>query len=165
MRGCEHALQSIVRQVDGVITPAGRDDLQRHLAHCATCQDEAEAQAVVRAILQSRPPEPMPHGFAERLAARLAAVERPFTAWIDRMNWRKWSMYLLPLTAVLLLVALREHARKISQPLDLVAAVTDPRERADGLVDLLTRSDVSSDSLLMVLVTNAASVVPSKGKP
>ena len=59
--------------VDGELDHAARERAQRHLAHCAACRAEVDAQRRLRARLQGLP-APVP---SDALLARLRALEVP----------------------------------------------------------------------------------------
>jgi anti-sigma factor RsiW len=169
MLNCEDARSLIGRSVDGTLTPRALDTLRAHLAECPACQEEADTQLLVRQLLATREPEALPPGFDERLAARLA-TERPLIlqpgSWFDRANWRKWSIYLLPAAAVLVIFATRATMRDAAKVRGAAtqADVVAPRAAAgqaagashasqESMLEWLARPDTTDDSVLVLLVT------------
>ena len=63
-------------------------------------RDEADEQCLVRRILMERPTEPLPDGFAQRLSARLDRSSPG--AWLVTIDWRAWSIRLMPAAVALL---------------------------------------------------------------
>jgi anti-sigma factor (TIGR02949 family) len=176
MLNCEEAQSSIGRLVDGTITPRVLEPLRAHLAECPACQEEADTQLQVRQLLASREPEPLPSGFSERLSARLAQ-ERPLAlqpgSWFDRANWRKWSIYLLPAAAVLVIFATRATMRDAAKMRKAVrqaeSATVSETGRPSGtsqesVLEWIARPDTTDDSLLVLLVTGDAPARPKNGK-
>lgn len=60
-------------ELDGVLTAAGRERLEQHLALCADCYAEWEALRLVDNLFASAPTIPAPTGFSQRVQARLEA--------------------------------------------------------------------------------------------
>lgn len=122
---CDKSIKLIASAIEGRVAPIELDTLMTHLTRCPACSIEAEAQATVKRLLATRPEEALPEGFALRLAARLDA-EAPLGA-PQRIDWRKWTVRLLPAAAGLVLVAgLVHRARQdssIDHSTDLPAAV------------------------------------------
>lgn len=123
---CDQSIHLIASAIEGRVAPIELETLMAHLRRCPTCQMEAEAQITVKRLLASRPEQPLPDGFSLRLAARLDA-EGPLgvSAGID---WRKWTVRLLPAAAGLILVAgvahrVLQQSSFIARPADLPAAV------------------------------------------
>jgi hypothetical protein len=131
----------------------------------------------VHHLLASREPELLPPGFSERLSARLAK-ERPLVlqpgSWFDRANWRKWSIYLLPAAAVLVIFATRATMRdaakmkRAARQAEISATVSETgRPTAtsqESVLEWLVRPDTTDDSVLVLLVTGDAPAKPPNGK-
>lgn len=101
---CDEATRLIDPALDGGTEPGTLVALMEHLERCPECHEQSETQLLVRRVLASRPAEMVPDGFSERLAARLAAEAGP--AWLDAVNWRRWSLGLVPAAAAILWLAL-----------------------------------------------------------
>lgn len=153
MLNCEDARSLIGRSVDGTIAPRAQDTLDAHLASCPACQEEVDTQRQVHELLAAREPEPLPAGFEARLTARLAHERPPVLQhgnWLDRANWRKWSIYLLPAAAVLVIFATRATVRDArNQP-------ARSSNSQDNLIEWIARPDTTDDSVLVLLVTGDA---------
>lgn len=176
MLNCEEARSSIGRLVDGTIAPRALDPLRAHLAQCPACQEEADTQLQVRQLLASREPEPLPTGFSERLAIRLAQ-ERPLAlqpgSWFDRANWRRWSIFLLPAAAVLVIFATRATVRDAAKmrnvrQAEMATTVPDSghvsNTSQETVLEWLVRPDTTDDSLLVLLVTGDAPAKSTNGR-
>lgn len=90
---CDQSVLLIASAIEGGVAPRELDVLISHLQGCPACLREAEAQNTVKRIVASRPAEPLPDGFAHRLAARLEAEGSRGVP--PRFNWRKWIVRLL----------------------------------------------------------------------
>lgn len=123
---CEQSIELIASAIEGRVAPIELDTLMTHLARCPACSIEANVQTTVKRLLAARPEEALPEGFALSLAARLDA-EGPLGA-PQRIDWRKWTVRLLPAAAGLMLVAgvthrVRRDSSSIDQSADRPAVV------------------------------------------
>jgi hypothetical protein len=111
---------------------------------------EDDAQAFVRQRLATRPVDQLPAGFTSRLADRLDR-ERSLT-WLALLNWRMWSLRLLPAAVVLWIwAAFGGHAGVRSRPVDLGQYLV-AWQTGGGVSVLVTSPDVSDSSLLVALL-------------
>lgn len=74
---CDEATRLIGRARGDDTEPETSAALIEHLEGCSACRHESEAQGLVSQVLASRPPEELPSGLADRLAARLDAESAP----------------------------------------------------------------------------------------
>ena len=120
MMTCGESVSLIAAAVEGGVAPDLLDELVAHIERCAGCRHEAETQMIVKRILTSAPEAPLPIGMARRIAARL---DRDAATRIA-LDWRAWTVRLLPAAACLVLIAaLVQHiARRPSAP-DVPAAI------------------------------------------
>lgn len=95
---CTQIESLIVREADGTIDARGHAEVSRHLSACAPCRDALAAQRAVRAVLRSRAAEEAPSGFDRRVVTRLQGE----TDWVPVADWRRWTLALSPLPALLL---------------------------------------------------------------
>lgn len=70
-----HLGEVVAALVDGELDHDARERAQRHLAHCADCRAEVEAQRRLKAALSGLAPAPAP----DALTARLVALQVPGT--------------------------------------------------------------------------------------
>ena len=113
---CDQSIELIASAIEGRVAPIELDTLMTHLTRCPACSIEAKAQTTVKRLLAARPEEAPPEGFALRLAARLDA-EAPLGA-PQGIDWRKWTVRLLPTAAGLVLVAGLVHRALPHSPSD-----------------------------------------------
>lgn len=66
-------LELLSAYIDGEVTPAEQQQVERHLALCTTCVEELESLRWTVRLLHEVPPVPVPHPFA----VRRADLERP----------------------------------------------------------------------------------------
>ena len=66
------ALEVLADAAEGLLDPAAADEVEAHLAGCASCRADQAELAGVPALLAAAPTPPMPAAVAERLAAVLA---------------------------------------------------------------------------------------------
>lgn len=69
---CAQVRERISEWLDGEILPAGRAELERHLAACAACRAEGEALSAVSRTLRALPRKAAPPGIAREVRERLA---------------------------------------------------------------------------------------------
>lgn len=69
---CAQVRERISEWIDGEILPAGRAELERHLAACAACRAEGEALSAVSRALRALPRKAAPAGIAREVRERLA---------------------------------------------------------------------------------------------
>jgi len=157
---CERAAPLLARLADGALDGAGRAALDRHLARCAACRAEAEAQGEVRAVLRARPEEAAPPWLAARIAAEIAAE----SGLLGVADWRGWTLRLAPIAAGLLLAAFLWGGRastsatstSTSASLSPIVESWAMGDRTDGLpaTAVFWQSDVSADTLLMTVLSS-----------
>jgi hypothetical protein len=111
---------------------------------------EDGAQAFISQRLATRPVEALPAGFASRLADRLDR-ERSLT-WLPLLNWRTWSLRVLPAAVVLWLwAAWGGHISVRPRPVDVSQYLT-AWQTGGGMSVLVTSPEVSDSSLLEALL-------------
>ena len=145
MLTCDEATQ-LIRSSDGrVLGAVAGAHLQEHLDQCSSCRRCAQTQRLVRDLLVRGPEVALPSGFEARLAARLDA-ERSLD-WLGLVNWRTWSIRLLPAAAIILAFAIGMGRRQYADP-----QLSDSLSRmlADGSVaDALLDSGADGEALLL----------------
>jgi anti-sigma factor RsiW len=149
---CDDAERAVMRRAAGRLDPAGVQRLEAHLDGCPACREAAGSQQEVAAILSARPDAAPPLGFATRVMAHL---DSPPT-WLDVINWRRWTVRLAPVAAVLLVVAAVGFGPADAvEPIEFSDLVTDWVE-ADGTppgFSLVWQDDVADDTLLEAVLT------------
>lgn len=80
--------------VDGALSTADQLEVESHLAECAACREQIEAERAVAGALRRHPPPSLPHGLAARVRRR---SRRPVT-----LRRRVW----VPSLAAMLLLVL-----------------------------------------------------------
>jgi len=87
-----HPTNELTAYLDGALAPAGRAEVEAHLARCAACRAERDRLAGALALLSRLPPAPPPSlTFEQRFYARLAAERaeaRARRGFLDRIAWR-----------------------------------------------------------------------------
>jgi len=117
---CVEAVRLIAAAVEGGVAPDLLDELVAHIERCARCRHEAETQMIVKRVLSSTPDALLPIGMTRRLAARLDdEAARPAA-----VDWRTWTVRLLPAAACLVLIAaIVQHFVRLSSANDVTAAI------------------------------------------
>lgn len=97
----------VTGHVDGALDPAEEARVAAHLAACAECRAQADAERSLRAGLRSLPAPEVPFGLEQRLRERLwpTSAQRG-TPRARRWPARTWVRTLLPLAAGLAVLAL-----------------------------------------------------------
>ncbi len=104
MLTCETAEALIAREVDGPLGDEEAVALDAHAETCDACRGLRRASLDVARALALRIDAPVPAGFAARVTTRVFPGES--VGWIDAINWRRWTEWMLPVAAALLMVAI-----------------------------------------------------------
>ncbi|HEX7485814.1 MAG TPA: hypothetical protein VF332_06660 [Vicinamibacterales bacterium] len=102
MLTCDREEALVVREADGLVTPEEQRVLASHVAVCERCHALRDANLAVKRALALRVDAPVPNGFAARVSARIGPA-RPVGR-LDEVDWRRWTEWMLPIAAALLLV-------------------------------------------------------------
>jgi anti-sigma factor RsiW len=103
MLTCETAEVLVMKEVDGLLTEAERAEIEAHTGGCAACRTRREAHLTVSSALSRRLDAPVPDGFARRVSARVSPAASD--GWLETVDWRRWTEWMLPVAAALVLVA------------------------------------------------------------
>ena len=122
--------------IDGALQPARRDQVEVHLAGCATCRGEFESLRWAVDFARALPPAPMPEGLALRLPEASAARAARELA-LEPARIRPWTG-LLALAAVLTLGLLLGRMTTLSRE---TAAPGGAESAAD--IDSLAMSEMA----------------------
>jgi predicted anti-sigma-YlaC factor YlaD len=145
MLTCDEATELIRSGHDSVLGAVGGARLREHLEQCSSCRSSARTQELIRDLLVRRPEEALPSGFEARLAARLDA-ERGVD-WLGLINWRTWSIRLLPAAAIMLAFAIGIGRWQRADP-QLAEGLS--RMLANGTVaDVLLDSGADGEALML----------------
>jgi predicted anti-sigma-YlaC factor YlaD len=98
---CRDAAPLIAAAADDRLDRARRALLDEHLAGCASCRDALADQRFVASALSALPQVEASPAFARRVRAR---IERA-GGWFDLVDFRVWTLRLVPAAAVLALLA------------------------------------------------------------
>lgn len=156
MLSCNDVARRLARLADDPVEgDRDRVALADHLRTCAACREAADAQAVVAAILRSRPASAPPAGFAARVSARLDA-ER---GWLGLADWRRWALGLAPVAAALVVAAVWFGADGRAESAVSLATVVESwasGEETPGAsaTSILWRADVSGDAMVSTVLTS-----------
>jgi anti-sigma factor RsiW len=148
---CDQAITHLLHAVDDprALDASARVALAAHLAACTRCQRDFEDQRAVAALLRGRPPDLPSPEFLAALASRLDAAG----GWLAIADWRRWTLRLAPIAAVLVLGALFTTGTPPSSP------VSRPNwESADptSAASVLWQLDMPPDSVVETLITGRA---------
>ncbi len=145
MLTCDEATQLIRSSHHAVLGAVGGARMREHLEQCSSCRRDAQTQRLIRDLLVRRPAEALPSGFEVRLAARLDA-ERGLD-WLGLINWRTWSIRLLPAAAIILAFVIGFGRWQYAEP-QLTESLS--RMLADGNVaDALLDSGADGEALML----------------
>jgi hypothetical protein len=172
MLTCEIAAALIAREVDGPLADDEVVALDTHADSCGVCRGLRRASLDVSRALALRIDAPVPAGFAARVADRVFPGDS--LGWIDAINWRRWTEWMLPVAAALLMVAIVAGNRGSTATIgdtevtssDATAAAADvwvlsgEGDAATALSALST--DVSSEDVLATML--GTSVAETEGK-
>ena len=168
MLTCETAEALIAREVDGRLGDGEAVALDAHADSCRACRGLRRASLDVSRALALRIDAPVPAGFAARVADRVFPGDS--LGWIDAINWRRWTEWMLPVAAALLMVAIVAGNRgstattgdtEVTSSVSMAAAAADDwalsgeGDAATALSALST--DVSSEDVLATMLGTTAS--------
>ena len=100
---CDTAEALVVREADGLLAPAELAGLEAHAAGCEACRALRAANLAVKRAMALRTDAMVPSGFAPRVLACVAPG--PSADWLEAVDWRRWTEWMLPVAAALLLIA------------------------------------------------------------
>ena len=104
MLTCETAETLIAREVDGLLAGEEAVALDAHATSCGECHRLRRASLDVARALALRIDAPVPGGFAARVTDRVFPKES--IGRMDAIDWRRWTEWMLPVAAALLMVAI-----------------------------------------------------------
>ncbi len=113
MLTCGTAEALIAREVDGLLADEEAVALDAHADSCGACRGLRRASLDVTRALALRIDAPVPAGFAARVTTRVFPGES--LGWIDAINWRRWTEWMLPVAAALLMVVVAAGNRGATQ--------------------------------------------------
>lgn len=91
MSDCRRTTERLPAYADASLPPAERDEVERHLAACPPCREDASHQSGAHAVLRARAErlraEPLPPGLRSRCdaLARAQAAVPPARSWATRL--------------------------------------------------------------------------------
>jgi anti-sigma factor RsiW len=77
MISCRELVELLCDYVSNELPPQRRDHVDRHVAGCPSCAAYLQSYNVVVRLTRRLPDAPVPDGLAQRVAAALAAQQRP----------------------------------------------------------------------------------------
>ena len=141
VKACERMVPLILRHADGTLAAPERAALDAHASSCAACREAIAEQSAAVRLLAELPLMEAPRDFAARVRARVA----PEGGMLDLLDWRVWTLRLLPAAALLLLLAwLPSRSTTTSSAIDALASATADTNTAA----LLVSADTSGADLL-----------------
>ncbi len=168
---CAAAEPLIGRYADQPQTLAvgARQELELHLAACASCRAALGEQQEILRVLRSRSSEVLRPGFAVRLAARLDAEPQGV---LGLANWRVWTSTLAPLAAALVFAAWTGIAAPATAPVAVSETAPAPETFASwteanagaGQAAVFLQSSTGDVLLESILVGSAAPLAGSDGR-
>jgi hypothetical protein len=167
MLTCESAETLILREVDGLLADQEAAALDGHAESCGACCGLRRASLDVARALALRIDAPVPAGFAARVTTRVFPGES--LGWMDAIDWRRWTEWMLPVAATLLVVTIvagsrgaittngstEETATESTAAAADVWALAAEGDAATGAARL--SADVSSEDLLATMLGTTAS--------
>jgi predicted anti-sigma-YlaC factor YlaD len=173
MLTCGTAEALIAREVDGLLADEEAVALDAHAESCGACRGLRRASLDVARALAVRTDAPVPAGFVARVTARVFPGES--IGWIDAINWRRWTEWMLPVAAALLMVAIVAGSRSSTATTgdtemtssESMAAAPDVwalSGEGDATTALSALStDVSSEDVLATMLGTSAAGTEGKG--
>jgi len=163
----------LARAAEGSLPPAEQVRLDAHLENCASCRGAFADQRAMRELLQSHPVEGARLGFDTRVMAAIRAeAEARSGSWLGNLDFRRWTLRLVPVAAALALASFiiaAPASSVVSQP-DTTSGLTGEETTvvtSNSTDDLpvssaLWSESVSGSSFLSLLLTANADDTLSK---
>ena len=146
----------LVRAAEGSLPPAEQARMDAHLNHCASCREAFADQRAMRELLQSHPVQGARLGFDTRVMAaiRAEAEARP-GSWLDNLDFRRWTLRLVPVAAALALASIVVSQSDTTSALAGDETTVVASNSADDLPvsSALWSESVSGSSLLSLMLT------------
>ena len=141
---CHEVASFLARRADDAETLGAsvRAEVDQHVAACAACRAELDAQRAVAVLLRARPADRLSPQFAARLSSRLDDA----AGWFGIADWRVWTLRLAPVAAALALATYLGlgdgRRRRPDDPLTIGRCRRRMRQRSPccGRTSALTRS-------------------------
>jgi anti-sigma factor RsiW len=147
----------LVRSAEGTASPEEQARLTAHLAECASCTEALADQIAMRELLQNAPIEGARLGFDARVMAAIRAeAESRAAGWLGNLDFRRWTLRLVPVAVALALAAVVINTVDTSGSLTTDATVeTTVTANSDNLPvsSALWSESVSGSSLLSLMLT------------
>lgn len=144
---CGEIDRLIVREAEDRLGADERARLEAHLARCAACRAELEAQRAVRRLLRSRGAAPVPAGFEERLRARLEGLGGVWG--LPALAWRRYTIGVAPVAAALVMLVVLSLSGTPSGASSLWEETTASGAPASAIV---WESDLSDEEMFVALL-------------
>jgi anti-sigma factor RsiW len=159
---CEELIPALVRAADGSLAELPESDRVRldvHLASCAACRESLAGQVAMREALTSLAATPVTSHVGVRVMAELREQTRSTggLAWLDTLDWRRWTWRLVPVVAALALVAANVARTDASAQ----TSTPDPAAARPVSSALVTGEVAGTDLLSLLLSTNADETLPA----
>lgn len=150
---CTNLTVLLQRAAEGGLTPGDEARLNLHLAGCPSCRATLAEQREVRELLRTRPVEGAAWGFETRVMAAIRAeAESGAGNWLPNLDFRRWTLRLVPVAAALALASAVINDREATAD---PGAETDTTVSADALPvsSALWYESVSESSLLSLMLS------------
>ena len=149
----------LVRAAEGTAAAGDHARLDAHLNECASCREAMADQRAMRELLQGAPIEGARLGFDTRVMAAIRAEaesEGAIAGWLGYLDFRRWTLRLVPLAVALALAAIVVNQTDATSGLTTEASVeTTMAANTDNLPvsSAMWSESVSGSSLLSLMLT------------
>ena len=90
---CQEAAERITALVDGELSPAEREETERHVAGCPACREALAAERAMAERLRAAPRPALPAGFSASVMAKVGGGPAAAAAPPPGRNHPKWPMF------------------------------------------------------------------------
>jgi anti-sigma factor RsiW len=145
---CHEVASFLARRADDAeaLAASVRAEVDQHVAGCAACRAELEAQRAVVVLLRARPADRLSPQFGARLSSRLDDA----AGWFGIADWRVWTLRLAPVAAALALATYLGLGVTSQTSMTLDDWTTPTAETSTESV--LWEPDVSADSVVETML-------------
>ena len=163
--GCDEFSLLVMDRLEAGLGREEERYLESHLAVCESCRAALEVQRSVAALLWERPSVEVSAIFTEQVMTSLV----PEPSWLELLNWRLWTLRMMPVAAGLILAAVfgvgSTNATESNEFTDLVTAWMVEEGTEDFLAfSLLLQREVPDDTLLEAVLTSSLGQPDEQGQ-
>lgn len=158
---CETVKEMLWAYLEKETTAEEAVEIEKHLAGCAACREEYDAQKEILGMLSNLPEEELPEGYHAELMRKIQAEAKAITAKKKKQPiWRQWGMIAAAVLMVIAaggmegLLSMREGQQAAVEQARMMQAADTSAETAEDAAD----AEVLTDTVEEMPTENGKSV-------